>query len=273
MSQQEAPKILVEGLLYRSDTLEPEVVANDLPTINDKDGSSLDELLREHKTETIDKQGFWSLQLLRHILSRERVLKELRKYPNLEAKTYLDYIRPEVDPQPKSGTLTYLKIFALLLLFEKGNEIVDFEKEKISDQSLPLSHRPGTKEYQIDLGRKDAPEDKLQCLHKWKIHERESFEKQQWEFLTPYFELDDERRARHYSLNDRTILPWCKRAKDSINSTLPSKNDGGFASVACVKLDKLSHGFHAILKQVCHIQHTRTNLENQLLSDHFLSFH
>ena len=251
MSQQEIPQILVGGLLHRSNTFEPEVVANDLPTINDKEGVPLDELLREHKTEGMNKQGFWSLRLLRHILSRERVRKELRKYPNLDIETYVDYIRPEVDPLPESSTLTYLKIFALLLLFEKGQEILDFVKEKISDQSLPLSHRPGTKVSRFDLGRKDAPEHKLECLYKWKTYERESFEKQQWELLTPYFKLDNRSRARHYSFSDRTILPWCKRAKDSILSTFPSTNDGGFSLVDCVKLDQLSHGFHAVLKQVC----------------------
>jgi len=216
------------------------------------DGKSVAELLREYKTDDANGQGFWSLQLLCHILSRDRILAELRKpsYSDLDAKKYVDYIWPDEEGGPTPGTQTYLKIFALLVLLKKGPDIVQFIKDKVSDQSLPLLRRPGTSKGLVDLGFKDAPGNALECLSKWDPHDRELFERVQWELLVPYFDLDKNSMAQHYPLDDMTILPWCKREKFSITSTKASKNEGGFAFVNCVKIDPLSHGFHEVLKAI-----------------------
>lgn len=255
MSQQEIPGIFLEGkpVPIRSFTFSQEAPDDGLPMIKD-DGRSLAVLLREYKIEATNEQEFWSLRLLRHILSRGRVLNELRNYPNLDAKTYVDYIRPENDPAPDSRTPTYLKIFALLVLFERGQEIDNFVKDEVSDQSLPLLRRRG---YNIprgivDLCHKDTPGQALNCFLKWKQAERESFLSAQWELLVPYFDLDEKFRSRHYTLHDRTILPWCKRenGEDSSSSSQQSRNEGGFAYVMRIKIDPFSHGFHNILKAV-----------------------
>jgi hypothetical protein len=251
MSQPKVPELLVEGHLYRSNTLKMDPLFAGLPVIDDNEGKSAAQLLREHQTEDIDERGFWSFQLLRHILSRDRIRNELRKYSNVNVETYLDHILPEVDPLFESGTPTYLKIFAILLLFDKGQEIVNFVRDRVSDQSLPLIRRPGTDKWLVELCRMDAPEHSLECLQKLDTHYRDSFESWQWKFLIPYFDLDENSMARHYSLKERTILPWCKRAKNPVSSTQQSKNDGGYAMVSCVKLDPLSHGFHGVLKEVC----------------------
>jgi hypothetical protein len=223
-----------------------------LPVIDDNQGKSAAQLLREHQTQDINGLGFWSFPLLRHILSRDRVRNELRKYSNIDVETYLDHIRPGVDPLLESDTSTYLKIFAILLLFDKGQEIVNFVRDGVSDQSLPLIRRPDTENYLVELCRMDAPGHSLECLQKLDTFYRESFETFQWKLLVPYFDLDENSNARHYSLKERTILPWCKRAKNPVSSTQQSKNDGGYAMVSCVKLDPLSHGFHGVLKEVCH---------------------
>jgi hypothetical protein len=242
------PEILIEGLPYRSSTFKIETLSDDLPTIDDDDGIPLADLLREHKTEGINDVAFWSLRLLHHILSRDRVLNELRKYTNLDAEKYIGYIQSE-DLNPEKKTRTYLKIFALLVLLAKGQEIVNFVKEEVSDQSLPLCRRPGTSKGSVDLGPHDDPKKALECLRKWNPHDRETFEKSQWELLIPYFDLKEGSKTRHFTFEDRIILPWCKRTKD-LSATQPSKNEGGFASVSCVKIDPLSHGFHDLLKAV-----------------------
>lgn len=249
MSRQEIPPILLDGVPIRSFTFTKETLDDGLPVIQD-DGKSVANLLREYKTEEVNGQGFWSLRLLRHILSRDRVLDELRKYPNLDAETYVDYIRPEEEANPDSRTPTYLKIFALLVLLKKGPDIVNFIKDKVSDQTLPLHRRPDTPKWLVDLGFENSPGNILQCLHKWEPHDRESLERVQWELLVPYFDLDKDSMAQHYRLDDRIILPWCKREKFSLSSTKLSKNEGGFAFVNCIKIDPLSHGFYEVLKAV-----------------------
>ena len=232
------PVLLVNGSPV-DDPKKPEEHCDELPAIRDDTTKSLDELLRKYKTEGIHKQRFWSLRLLQHILSRDRVLKELNKSPEIDAVKYVDFIRPEVNST--SGSPTYLKVFALLVLQERGDKIVNFVHEKISDQSLPFQLQYGIEREKVELASKYSPKARLKCFKGWKKSEKELFLKNQWEVLVPYFELDAKSLARNYPLDDNTILPWC---------TEVSKSEGGFAYVSCVKIDPLSHGFHNILKAV-----------------------
>ena len=248
------PQILIEGLPYRSSTFPVENLCDRLDTIDDNDKTPLDELLRKFKIEDADEcnPGFWSLQLLRRILSRDRILDELRNYTDLEnAETYVDYIRPENDLLPESKTQTYLKIFALLVLSERGMEIENFVKEGLSDQNLPVCRHQGSPKEKFNLCRKDTPNLRpLKCFEKWKPHGREWFETTQWQLLVPYFDLSPGYRAKHYPLDDKAILPWRKRDARSLLSSQSSQNEGGYASVSCVRIDPSSHGFSDVLKDV-----------------------
>lgn len=246
------PEIFIGKQPYRSSTFPAELANQGLPIIDDNDKIPLDRLLRKHmiQNEQTSQTGFWSYQLLRHIMSRNRVLDQLKNYSGLkDAETYVDHIRPYLDPPEGSATRTYLRIFAILVLIEKGEEIGVFVKEQISDQSLPVSCDNENKEMAY-FRHKDIPHHLIDCFMKWKVHERESFESRQWQLLVPYFDLDTENRARHYPLPDKTILPWCKRDESSLSSSAPSQNDGAYASVSCVKIEPTSHGFHQVLKDV-----------------------
>lgn len=177
-------------------------------------------------------------------MSRGRVLRDLKNYPNIDTETYIEYIRPAEDPSPKSGTQTYLKIFALLVLLSKGQEIENFVNEKVSDQCLPLCQVQGAYIGVVELSRKDSLRQYLECFSHWNDHEKEKFQSDQWDLLVPYFDLDAHSIAKHYPLEDSTILPWLKKNEHS------SQNEGGFAYVDCVEIDPLSHGFHEVLKTV-----------------------
>jgi hypothetical protein len=183
-------------------------------------------------------------------MTPNRVLAQLQKYQNLNAKTYIEHICPDEDSTPDTAH-TYLKIFALLILQNKGEEIVEFVKEIVSDQRLPLCQRPRTQKGSVDLGCKDSPEQALQCLQNFETHEREIFEENQWKVLVPFFDLDKNFMARHYELDDSTILPWCKKDERSISSSQSSQKEGGFAYVIRVKIDPSSHGFRDVLRSVC----------------------
>jgi ankyrin repeat protein len=177
-----------------------------LPAIAEHDDRPLASLLRAFSIDGWDmdwrhrdQTRFWPLKVLRHVLSRARVLNQLRAYTDLPyAETYVDYIRPEENELERSDTPSYLKIFALLLLLDRGNQIGEFVKEKLSDQSLPIH----------DL--QSAPPEPFTS---WEDVEITRFGDWQWEFLTPYFELGQDHQPKHFILDDKTILPWCETSK------------------------------------------------------------
>jgi hypothetical protein len=251
------PDIFIEGLAYRSSTFPLQSPGDDLPRIDEDDKTPLARLLRRHK---IEDPGFWSFQLLLHILSRGRILAELRKYTQLEnAEKYVEHIRPEnelVSESPAFETKTYLRIFALLVLTKKGCEIGNFVKEEVSDEKLPVCRHEGSPREQFNLCSKKEPDQPLKAFEEWEPHEREWFEHSQWETLVPYFDLDPGNKARHYSLDDRAILPWRKKNSRSLIfpqsglSSRSSRHEGGFADVSCIRIDSSSHGFSDILKDV-----------------------
>jgi hypothetical protein len=257
-----------------------------LPIIPDNDETPLDELLRNFKIQD-RKQGFWPFQLLLRILSRNRILDELSRYKELKSPgQYVDRIRPENDPLPESEEPIYLRIFALLVLCERGDEIGEFVKERVSDQKLPVCRHEGPRKEKFYLCSKDTPGQLLKPFEKWKTSEREWFETTQWQILVPFFELGPDNRAMHYNLDDNAILPWGKKNIHSLISSQPSRSDpsnegllissqksrpnltnessllssptsrsgslheGGFADVSCVRIDPLSHRFSDVLKDV-----------------------
>jgi len=222
--------------------------------IDDKDETPLAELLRKYAEKNAEshKWSFWSLKLLRHILSRERILAELKTHDGLNnPETLLNYILPAESRHSGSIPQTYLKTFTLLILFERVDEIGNFIEEGVSDQSLPVQRHQEASPGKVNLCHKDRPNQPLTCFCKWKTHEKEDFLKtHQWRVLVPYFDLDDGNRAGEYLLDDQTILPWCKRTDRSHSSSQPSGWSGGYAFVSRVKIDPHSHGFHDVLQTV-----------------------
>jgi hypothetical protein len=275
------PDLLIMGELYRSSTFPTETNHSSpekLKTFDENDETPLGELLRNcaEKGVSSPEGDFWSLEHLRRILSRDRILAELESYTDLESPaTYLDQIHPEENRLPDSNTQTYLKIFALLALFERGEDIIDFIEEEVSDQNLPVRRHQTTSKGKVSLCRKDRPDQPLKCFEKWKTHEREGFESKQWRLLVPYFDLDSGSKAKHYNLDDETVLPWCERTDRSHGSPQPSGWAGGYAFVSRVKIDPCSHGFHELLKTVSQLHLSRARsltyvwqigLENELFA-------
>jgi hypothetical protein len=178
-------------------------------------------------------------------------LAELKTQTDLEnPDNYLGHILPEESYVLHSKAQTYLKTFTLLVLFERVDEIQNFIDEGVSDQSLPVRRHQATTPGRVNLCHKDRPDQHLECFRKWKTHEREDFLARQWRLLVPYFDLEDDKRARNYDLEKESILPWCKREDRSQSSSQPSGWNGGYAFVSRVKIDPHSHGFHGILKAV-----------------------
>lgn len=245
-----APSIYIDGQPYHRPISVIENMSEGLPSIGKDEASQLGALLRKHSIENEsnkDNGSFWSDQLLCHILSKSRVRKQLKTYGG-NAETYLNHICTDIRSHEGSTTPTYLKIFALLILIDKGGEIGNFVENRVSDQSLPV-FRDKDKE-NVFLYHKQNPNQPIKCFMTWKVFDREAFEVNQWRLLTPFFYLDNQNQPRHYLLHDKTILPWCQRDENIRSSSAPSQNDGAFASVTCVKIAPTSHGFHEVLKNV-----------------------
>jgi hypothetical protein len=251
-----------EGQIFRNSTFPIVPIVDTLPFIDENDVTPLGRLLRIHETKHADSSNsnFWSLKLLRHILSRHRVQRELKSYQG-NAITYLDQIRPEADPSTNSNTRTYIKIFALLILIDRGDEIGNFVEASVSDEDLPLGYR----RHDTVLYRKDSPNVILACFNKWKSFIKDYFNTTQWKVVTPYLALGPENEVNHYDLEDNTILPWIEQKDPSppgspsklsssnrayLNPTRNQGREGGYASVSCVQIDPFSHGFQSVLQSV-----------------------
>ncbi|RDW73474.1 hypothetical protein BP6252_07381 [Coleophoma cylindrospora] len=216
---------------------------NDIDSHGD---GELSEIIRNCEIEHPDDTGFWSDERLRHILLRDRVLNELKRFTS-RPETYIDNIRPIQDKKPSSQT--YLKIFALLVLCGKVGDIGKFVKEQVSDQRLPVC-RHEKRKGMFNLCATASPGTLLRCFEEWKTNEREHFEAMQWRVLVPYFDLDSKGHVQHYSFGDKTILPWCK-SEHVLSSSNPSQNEGAYAQVNFVRIDTSSHGFSKILEAIC----------------------
>jgi hypothetical protein len=246
------PDLFIEGKLYRSNTLPMATTGDGLPIIDENDETRLDELLRYHAVVGADnsKNPFWPFKLLCQILKRERILAELKAYKVENAQTCLDHIRP-VDLQLQdSKAQSYLKAFAILVLVEKVGDIGEFIREEVSDQKLPVRRYSATRSGKVFLCHKDNPDQPLGCFQGWKDYQRDLFERMQWQFMVPYFELDTEDKAKHQNFDNGTILPWCKTDDRLHSSSQPSGQMGGFAFVSRIKIDPYSHGFRPILEKV-----------------------
>jgi hypothetical protein len=219
-------------------------VEGDLPTIDDN-GHGLAQLLRKYFVRHQDCREFWPLRLLRHILTRDRVLA---KVPDI--KPYIDYIHPAEERATESDVPSYLQVFALLVLLEREDEIGDFVQMNLCDEQLPVDRR--TIEGKTELYGRNSPNQPLGCFkkRKWRDHEKEFFSTKQWQFLVPYFELDSDNKAQHYELHDSTILPWRHWNEYCPNSLQPTGQKGGYAYVSAVDIAPSSHGFHSVLKAV-----------------------
>ncbi|KAE9364081.1 kinase-like protein [Stipitochalara longipes BDJ] len=262
------PDIFIDRLKYRGSTFSLPPAGDDFPRIAENDSTPLDQLLRQWKIED-PKPGFWSWERLLYILSRNRIQIELRKYTQLEnAESYVEHIRPDDEADSESlEAKTYLRIFALLVLTKKGDQIGNFIKEEVSDKKLPICRHQGSRRGEHILCFKKDPHQPLKVFEEWYPHERAWFEQTQWETLVPYFDLDPSNRARHYNLDDSAILPWRNEKLRSLispasrQSSWSSVHEGGFADVSCIRIDSSSHGFSEVLKDVIRLNDSRFALK------------
>ncbi|KAH6856090.1 kinase-like domain-containing protein [Chaetomium sp. MPI-CAGE-AT-0009] len=134
---------------------------------------------------------------------------------------------------------SYRVIFAILVLIQRGWDIVLFIDERICDKDLPLKAVPVTGP---DAGscsrmrRQNGPDIPLAWLDHWTGVDHEYFEQNQWSMLAPFFARSNRRNAWLYELPEKTVLPWIMEDN--------AARQGGYAFVSKVKIHPSHHTFN-----------------------------
>ncbi|KAM7185091.1 Protein kinase-like domain containing protein [Rhypophila sp. PSN 637] len=231
--------------------------AEGLPIMLDCD-RPLDTLLRHCVIKTTDGgvRGFWTLKVLRHILSCERVRAQLRRDLDagdlkLENSTTIDHLVDAIHPHEISSPddqSHYMRIYALLILCEESHRIPQFVERGESDMALPInltlnqSWRSGVESRTLS--------NPLVSFNSMKETLKNYMYNEQRRMLTPYFDLDKDGHPRHRDLPAGTILPWWHEDSREMRPSEESTREGGYGYVSKVKMHPTSHGFRSVLQTI-----------------------
>jgi hypothetical protein len=128
------------------------------------------------------------------------------------------------------------KLFAILALIEKMNELGHILNAKIDDGYLPLER---CKEHQSwGLRSYSSAEGPLSGFKGWRRSSLSAFESYQWQVLSPVFTLSDQ--PYEYDLRREVILPFLNPS-DNPNQNLPSTVDAGILQT--VRIHPAHHYF------------------------------
>lgn len=136
--------------------------------------------------------------------------------------------------QAESG---YHRVFAVLLLLNRGWEVVRFVDEGICDAELPLHtafvNGPTAPP---KLRRQSDTETDLACLRTWVPLDHEKFDQEQWAMVAPFFAHGGKRRgAKLYNLENKDILPWIEKQH--------AVRKGAYGEISKVKIHPRHHSF------------------------------
>lgn len=148
-----------------------------------------------------------------------------------------DYARRVCREQLPDGTeSSYRKMFAILVLMERGWEIVLFVDEGICDANLPLKAvDTGDDGLPPTMRLESDPDTDLACMRDWGLMAHENFERWQWAMLAPFFARGKRRQAWFYELSARDVLPW--------TSEQSSLYQGGYGCISKVEIHPSHHNF------------------------------
>ncbi|KAK4663675.1 hypothetical protein QC763_610490 [Podospora pseudopauciseta] len=236
-----------------------------------KDRKSLQTQLFQslHPLDDEEKEkGFIPIDLLPLLITEESVYKELSGplRETHDEKTIRRYARKicaettensiEGD-KPKTKTITFRKIFAILVLVEKSSSITKFLKENINDSDLPLVRvsnptRPG--EYDLRCSRERDKQ--LKCFRgSWSPLQIRNFASWQFVTLAPFFAKSElYKEVEHYVLQDGIIMPFLTDPNKQAISNDPFVDSqqeellGGGGRVFRAILHPDHHSFHKSFK-------------------------
>ncbi|KAI6762445.1 hypothetical protein HG530_008425 [Fusarium avenaceum] len=206
------------------------------------DDINLGRLLRDYGIDGEDDK-FLTKKLLQHILTRRRIKAELRKpsycLNDHEVDAYTDKIHPQSEG---SSSEVYLKIFALLVLVKRSDEISNFINEKFCDHILPIEVKQRKVYFQ------SRPDTSVPYFENWDDVDIENFEMNQWKVNTPYFSSTKEEFLTEVRLPKRARRPWRKTPSDGNRPDMETRdNSGAYAKVTRIDIHPTAHSFKELL--------------------------
>ncbi|KAI6755658.1 hypothetical protein QX201_012296 [Fusarium graminearum] len=219
-------------------------------------------LLRIHCIEDGIDGEFWTYALLRHILSRDRIKDELMQpeygFAKDQVNEYVNKIHPHSANAPSKTT--YIKIFALLVLIEKIQDIARFIRDETCDDVLPIVISQGRNVYSSKEGNRH-----LLCFSGWKTHELEHFETRQWWVDTPYFDSTVNKPLTVITLDQGTHKPWRRLRGDEQYDG----SEGAYGIVIPVEIHPTAHSFQQLLRgfAVKTLNKTTSNTKQSFLAE------
>ncbi|KAJ4319206.1 hypothetical protein N0V84_006488 [Fusarium piperis] len=193
---------------------------------HESEPQDIGKLLRQSEKRGSRGGPFWPRSLLERIMSTDK------EFLRLSARVEEDL--------NESLWRDYLKIYALLALVEKTDNILGFVSGGVCDHDLPLHYDKG------QFFKDHLP---VKCFENWRLFEMDYFDQQQRGFTVPFFELGPGYAPKHYALDNQAIVPWVNERGNSA-SGVPLDNVGGFGAVRCISIDPDNHGFEEPLLEM-----------------------
>lgn len=189
-------------------------------------------------------RSFWPPSVLRRVITKEAIEKEIMKTFQVERAKAKDIARRVW--QDRSGKC--VQVFTILVLLDRVKDRLDHILEcpkGVRDHDLPLVLRDSPPGRKRKLCRKGS--EAVCCLSGLRTTDLEQFELFQRRLAVPVFKLDEKNNALiHLDLDDGDILPWSEEALvEPVNAM-----SGGFGTVTRVKIHRDCHHFHSTLKAV-----------------------
>lgn len=212
------------------------------------------------RVDTVGKRDhFLPLDCLVKLITEQSIQYELRK---LNPELYSDLVPVRGDPSSLTAEILNVKvkqrrntsrrkIFAILVMMQRPEAILDVIREKIYDYHLPFQFGKSTETDVFSKAREGEVAVPIDFFRHWNITSRESFKNYQWEMTAPYFRLSwkEGMRVYEYVLEPRTILPFIEEATDTGNQQREITYSGGTSYVRKLKIHPAHHNYK---KQVSH---------------------
>lgn len=187
-------------------------------------------------------QIFWGYGLLRRLLTREQVRKELLKCHVAESLCHR--IVPDASPgrnhHRRETQPAYLAIFALLILTGTTKDIESFLRPELSDGQILSVH----------LDRITEVMDECE----WGNVQKDAFDFRRRGVMVPYFDTGEGEVGEvspHQELQEGILLPWLEESIAGAGASVSAwDKKGGFGSVTLHKIDPDSHNFGRLLNPV-----------------------
>jgi hypothetical protein len=194
---------------------------------NEDQPRTLNEELRDAGIRGLQRDHFWSEASLKRIITEERVITLLSR---------CSYAASDRRVSPETILRSHLKVFAILTMLEKHDDIYECMQQGVSDETLPLEQTNRGKRSILLKGNV------LSCFDNrhWSYADRDGFIRLQYQ-VNPVTLGRDGDSARHKDFNESTILPIIK-------DTFVER--AGYGAVSKVELHPECHAFQDVLPSV-----------------------